>query len=87
MRGDEEEEEEEERSGFYWREEEEKIEGRRWGIDECTESVSDHQQGKHGLSHVESVSPVVVGDPPVAFTQRVHEPHQGLQNTHMVFHF
>lgn len=43
--------------------------------------VSDHQQGEHGLSDVESVSPVVVGDPPVAFTERVDEPHQGLQNT------
>lgn len=38
-----------------------------------------HQQGEHGLAHVEAMPPVVIGDPAVAFAQRVHEPHQGLQ--------
>lgn len=41
--------------------------------------VSDHQQREHCLANVEAVSPVVVGDPPVPFTDRVHEPHQDLQ--------
>ena len=38
-----------------------------------------HQQGEHGLPHVEAVPPVVVGDPAVALTQRVHESHQRLR--------
>lgn len=37
-----------------------------------------HQQGEHGLPHVEAVPPVVVGDPAVALAQGVHEPHQRL---------
>lgn len=51
------------------------------------EEVSDHQQREHGLSHVKSMSPVVVGDPPVAFTQRVNEPHQSLQTSHTRYSF
>lgn len=58
------------------------MEGERGGRVSQFIRVSDHQQGEHGLSDVESVSPVVVGDPPVAFTEGVYEPHQGLQNTH-----
>lgn len=61
-------------------EEEEKIGGGE-GLMRTYMCVSHHQQGEHGLSHVESVSPVVVGDPPVAFTERVYELHQGLHNT------
>lgn len=38
-----------------------------------------HQQGEHGLPHVEAVPPVVVGDPAVALTQGIHEPHQNLR--------
>ena len=38
-----------------------------------------HQQGEHGLPHVEAVPPVVVGDPAVALAQGIHEPHQGLR--------
>ena len=38
-----------------------------------------HQQGEHGLPHVEAVPPVVVGDPAVALTQGIHEAHQGLR--------
>lgn len=37
-----------------------------------------HQQGEHGLAHVEAMPPVVVGDLPVALAQGIHEPHQGL---------
>ncbi len=57
------------------------MEGERVGRVSQFICVSDHQQGEHSLSDVESVPPVVVGDPPVAFTERVYEPHQGLQNT------
>lgn len=41
-------------------------------------SLPYHQQGEHGLPHVEAVPPVVVGDSPVALAQGVHEAHQSL---------
>lgn len=43
-----------------------------------------HEQSEHGLSDVEAVSPVVVRDPSVAFTHRIHEPHQHLQQTRTI---
>lgn len=38
-----------------------------------------HEECEHGLAHVEAVPPVMVGDPSVTFTDRVHKPHQGLE--------
>ena len=37
-----------------------------------------HQQGKHGLPHVEPVPPVVVSDGPVPFSHGVHPPGKNL---------
>lgn len=38
-----------------------------------------HEQSEHGLAHVEAATPVVVGDLPVALTQGVTEPGEGLR--------
>lgn len=37
-----------------------------------------HEKREHRLAHIEAMSPVVVGNPSVAFTDRVHESHQHL---------
>lgn len=38
-----------------------------------------HEKCEHGLAHIEAVSPVVVGNPSIAFTDWVHESHQHLE--------
>lgn len=38
-----------------------------------------HEKREHRLTHVEAMSPVVVGNLPIAFTDWVHESHQHLK--------
>lgn len=38
-----------------------------------------HEKCEHRLAHIEAMSPVVVGNPSIAFTDRIHESHQHLE--------
>lgn len=44
----------------------------------ASNSATYHQQREHGLSHIESVPPVVVGDRAVPFPHSVHPPRKNL---------